>query len=166
MALFCTALKWDSISHLRCPSFLVWDFACLSLEMSIEWFFFPFLFSGYFFFLLTGVVRIVSGRSNQSLSELCYVVLKSLYRCIKTVFNACKSSSWHMQAVPVISGILHTLHALCIVISFLILWSMCFSSSLVHFKNGPEYLTRQTAQVSIHIVIFIILLHASFSHQR
>ena len=27
------------------------------------------------------------------------------------------------------------------VISFLALWSICLSYSLVHFKNGPEYLT-------------------------
>ena len=26
--------------------------------------------------------------------------------------------------------------------SFMVLWSVCLSSSLVHFKNGPEYLTR------------------------
>ena len=32
--------------------------------------------------------------------------------------------------------------ALCNVISFLVLWSICWSSSLVHFKNGPKNLTR------------------------
>ena len=31
-------------------------------------------------------------------------------------------------------------NALCMVISFLVLWSICLSSSLVQFKNGPEYL--------------------------
>ena len=33
--------------------------------------------------------------------------------------------------------------------SFLVLWSICWSSSLVHFKNDPEYLLRRTAQVFI-----------------
>ena len=33
-------------------------------------------------------------------------------------------------------------NALCIVISFLVLWSICLSSSLVHLRKGPEYLTR------------------------
>ena len=28
---------------------------------------------------------------------------------------------------------------LCIVTNFLITWSICLSSSIVHFKNGPEY---------------------------
>ena len=40
-------------------------------------------------------------------------------------------------------------NALCMGISFLVLWSICLSSSLVHFKKGPEYLTRETAQVFI-----------------
>ena len=31
---------------------------------------------------------------------------------------------------------------LCIIISFLVLWSVCLSSFLVQFKNGPGYLTR------------------------
>ena len=33
-------------------------------------------------------------------------------------------------------------NALCMVISFLVLWSICLSSSLVHLRKGPEYLTR------------------------
>ena len=33
-------------------------------------------------------------------------------------------------------------NALCMVISFLVLWSISLSFSLVHFKNGPEYLPR------------------------
>ena len=45
--------------------------------------------------------------------------------------------------------------ALCIVISFVVLWSICLSSSLVHFKNCPEYLTRVTAQVFILLMKFL-----------
>ena len=33
-------------------------------------------------------------------------------------------------------------NALCMVISLIVLWSICLSSSLVHFRKGPEYLTR------------------------
>ena len=43
----------------------------------------------------------------------------------------------------------------CLVISFLVLWSICLSSSLVYFKNGPEYLTRGTAQVFIPLTRFL-----------
>ena len=41
-------------------------------------------------------------------------------------------------------------------ISFLVHWSICLSSSLVHFKNGPEYLTRGTAQVFIPLTRFLL----------
>ena len=47
------------------------------------------------------------------------------------------------------------------VISFFVLWSICLSSSLVHFKNGSEYLTRSTAQVFIPLIRF--LLHSFVS---
>ena len=46
--------------------------------------------------------------------------------------------------------------ALCIVISFLVLWSICRSSSLVHFKNGPEYLIMGTAHVFIPLKRFLL----------
>ena len=42
-------------------------------------------------------------------------------------------------------------NALCMDISFLVLWSICLSSSLVHLRKGPEYLTRGTAQIIIII---------------
>ena len=45
--------------------------------------------------------------------------------------------------------------SLCIVISFLVLLSNCLSS-LVNFKNGPEYLTRETAQVFIPRIRFLL----------
>ena len=48
--------------------------------------------------------------------------------------------------------------AVCVVISFLVLLSFCWSSFLVHFKNGPEYLTRGTTQVCMHLMGF---LHSS-----
>ena len=43
----------------------------------------------------------------------------------------------------------------CMVISFLVLWSICSTSSLVLFKNGHEYLTRRTAQVFIPLIRFL-----------
>ena len=45
--------------------------------------------------------------------------------------------------------------ALCIVMSFLVLWLICWSSSPVHFKKGPEYLTWDSAQMSIPLMIFL-----------
>ena len=46
--------------------------------------------------------------------------------------------------------------ALCIVINFLVLWYICLSSSLLHFKDGPEYLTRRTAQEFIALMRFLL----------
>ena len=46
--------------------------------------------------------------------------------------------------------------ALCIVISFLVLWFICRSSSLVHFRNGPEYLIMVTTQVCIPLKRFVL----------
>ena len=46
-------------------------------------------------------------------------------------------------------------NALCIVISCLVLWSICLSSSPVHFKNGLKYLTRETAQVFVPLMRFL-----------
>ena len=47
-------------------------------------------------------------------------------------------------------------NALYTVISFLVIWPICLSSSLIHFKNGPEYLMRSTAQVFIPLIRFLL----------
>ena len=46
-------------------------------------------------------------------------------------------------------------NALYLVIGFLVLRSICLSSSLIHFKKGPEYLTKDTAQIFIHLIRFL-----------
>ena len=53
--------------------------------------------------------------------------------------------SWHTQSVNVISGC----KALCIV------WSICWSSFLVHFKICPEYLMRGTTEGFFPLMIFL-----------
>ena len=53
--------------------------------------------------------------------------------------------------------------ALCIVISFLVLWSISLSFSLVHLIKGPEYLTRDTAQIFISLIKFWLLSFVSSS---
>ena len=47
--------------------------------------------------------------------------------------------------------------ALYFINKFLVLWSIYLSSSLVHFKNGPEYHPRGTAQVFIAFMRFRLL---------
>ena len=68
---------------------------------------------------------------------------------------------WWLQCRQVLFLPPFLLHIVCqrnlwdtlsMIISFLVLWSICLSSSLVHFKNGPEYLTRGTTQVFIPLI--------------
>ena len=54
-------------------------------------------------------------------------------------------------------------NALCMVISFLVLWSICLSSSLVHLKNGPGHLTRKTALLFIPLIRFWLYSFVSSS---
>ena len=83
---------------------------------------------------------------------LFYVVFESLYRCVNAVFNADKSSSYFFSCHRHLWDIL----ALCMVISFLILWSICLSFSQVRFKNDPRYLMMRTAQVFIPLIRFLL----------
>ena len=48
-------------------------------------------------------------------------------------------------------------NAWCIVISFLVILSICLSSSLVHLRKSPEYLTSGTAQVFIPLIRFLLI---------
>ena len=159
MALFCAAIRRNSVSLLRFPLLIpiqLYPSACLSLEISIELFFFPFLFSGYFCSVDACVDCIVSNHCIQSSFALSYVVFLLLYRCINAILNADKSSSSFfsrkIQSVRVIYG---GCKARWIVMSFLVLWFIFFSSSLILFKNGPEYLMRWTAQEFISLMRFL-----------
>ena len=148
MALFCAAIRRDSVSLLRFP-FLrhVHIFSSMMslvsrLKTSIELFFFPLLFSGYCRPTAPHVVRIVFIGYNQSSSALFYVVFESLYRCVNAVFNAASPLSPSLLDTHSLSTSSLGCNTLGMIISFLVLLSICLSSSLVHFTNGPEYITR------------------------
>ena len=73
---FWLAIRRDSVSlSLQpCPNLFVWDFACLSLEISIQLFFIPFLFStccSVYPYALCSVF----GHYNKSFFALFYVLL-------------------------------------------------------------------------------------------
>ena len=117
--------------------------------MSIQLSFFPFLLSNYFYSVDTCVVCIVSGDHNQSFSVLFYVVILSLYRCIDAILNAGKSSSSFFFGTYSVSASSLRCKSLYIFMSFLVLWSICRSSSLAHF-------TRGTAQVLKTLMRFLL----------
>ena len=74
------------------------------------------------------------------------VVVSMRQRCLRC---------WHVLFLPLflIHIVFHTsslgCNALCMVICFLVLWSICF-------WKGPEYLTRGTTQVFIPLIRFVL----------
>ena len=124
---------------------------------------FPFLFPSFYHSVIYRVVNIVSDGGNQSSFVFFYVVFKSLYRYVNAVFDAGKSSSSSFLDTYSLSTSSLGCNALCKIISFLVLWSICLSSSLVHLRKGPEYLTRGTAQVLIPLIRFLLLSFVSSS---
>ena len=70
------------------------NFVCVSIEVSIELFSFPCLFSGYFCAADACFDLIASDGGNKSSSIHGYVIWEVLYRCIDAIFNAGKSSSF------------------------------------------------------------------------
>ena len=91
MALFCVAIRRDSVSLLRFPFLrnihvFSCDFPYLSLGISSQLFFFPFRFSSYCWSADPWVVSDVSGHCNESIYAF-YAVFETTYRCINTIFN-------------------------------------------------------------------------------
>ena len=144
MALFHAAVGRDSVSLLM-VKFLshVQDFSSeISLVCRLKY---PYSsFSSYFYFLVIFVLLMHVLRVLFLVVVIInpihfYVIFESLYRCIDAVLNASESSSSSFDTRSLSMSSL-SCKALCIVTSFLILRSICFSSLLVHFRNGPEYL--------------------------
>ena len=132
-------------------------------EMSIQLFFFPFLFSDYFCSVNAYVIRIVSGDCNQSFCS---------FWCILQVFvllHWCYLQCWYFLTHIVGQHHLWDVRPMhCQEFSCSL--SICLSSSLVHFKNGPQYLTKgqvftllmRFLQYSLVSSSFHILLWYSF----
>ena len=138
----------------------------------MELFSFPFLFPSFCHSVIYRVVSIVSNGRNQSWFLFFYVVFLS---CMDvSTLSSMRANSLPPSFLGTYSLSTSSLgcNALCMAISFLVLWSICLSSSLVHLRKGPEYLTRDTAQVFIPLIrlllesfvssIFLVLLRYSF----
>ena len=149
---FCFSLK-VSFSYRR-PDFLVKVVAYLLFKTPIDFFLFPFLFPNYCHSVRHHVVSIVSDSCNHSAFVHFYSILKSLYRCVNAVFNDGKFLPPSFLDTYILSTLSLGCNAFCIVIGFLVLWYIFFSSSLVNYKTCPEYLTRNTAQVFIILIRF------------
>ena len=149
-ALFCAAIRKESVSLLRFPFFNhVHVFSCkiplvsrlikpCSCLLSI------------FFFVDVYVVCIVAGHCNLSLSMIVYVIFVSLYRYINAIFNPGKTFyfffSWHLQSMSALRC-----KAFYTIVNCLVHLSTSWSSS-IHLKNFSEYLTSKTAQEFISLM--------------
>ena len=167
MAMFYAAIRRDSVSLRRFP-FLscVQAFWCeISLVSRLKY---PYsCFSSHFCFLALVVQFIILLFILFLDAIIGLVVFESSYWCIDTIFNAVESSSSFFLFffdIFYLSPSSLGCKALCIVISFLVLWSICWHPSFLHFKNGPENRTKETAQVFIPLMRYrlYILVSSSF----
>ena len=94
----------------------------------------------------------------KSASSVVAVISLPQRRCIETTFKKLhkNAQSWMLaNSLPPFLATSLKCKALCIVMSFLVLWFICWSSSLIHFKNGPKYLSMGTIQLFIPLMRFL-----------
>ena len=162
MALFCAAIRRNSVSLINFP-FLshVPVFSCEMLLISHlkgPWS----CFSSHFCFLVIVILLYIVLSVLFLMAVICPLLCFSMSSSSRCMDVSTLSS---MLASPLPPSFLGTYrlstssqgcNALCIVISFLVLWSICLSKSLVHLRKGSEYLTRGTAQVFIPLIRFLL----------
>ena len=172
MALFCAAIRRDSVSLLR---FLflchVQVFSCeISLVCRLKY---PYsCFSSHFYFLVIIIELIIALFVLYLVAAIIlsllffYVVFESLCRYIDTSFNTGESSSYLFSFLTYTVCLHHFSDVRLYASSLVFLsWSICWRSSLVHFMDGPEYFTRGwTAQVFIFLIRCLLysLVSSSF----
>ena len=93
------------------------------------------------------------------------MVSETLYSCVNAAFNFGKSLYFFLDTYSLSTSFL-VCNSLCVFISVLDLCSISLSSSLVHFKNGPVYLTMKTARVFIPSIKFLLYSFVSGSFTR
>ena len=136
--------------------------------MSIQLFFYPFCFLIIFVLLMVIFLYCFYYKQLVFLHNFFPVVVSMNVRYLE-----CWESPLRLSFLDTYSLSTSSLgcKALCFVMTFLVLWFICWSCSLGHFKNDPEYLTRATAQVFIPLMIFLFcnlnstsfLLHLRYS---
>ena len=161
MALFCAPIRRDSDSFLKFP--LLGHVQVLSCEMFFisrlkrQWSCFPSHFCFLFFVILLSIVlsvlflmAVISPRScfSMSSSSRCMDV-STLSSMLASLLLPSFLGTYSLSTSSLESN------ALCMVIIFLVLWSICLSSSLVHFRKCPGYITRDT-EVFILLIWFLL----------
>ena len=160
MALFCTAIRRDSVfllkfSHVRFRLFAL-EYSCFSSYFCFLAIFVPLILVFSVLFLVT-VISLFPRFFRQS---SCHCIdASTLFSMLVSPLPPSFLETYSLSTSSLVSKVL------CIVMSCLDLWSICWSSFLVRFKNGPEYLTRGKTHVFIPLMIFMrcSLVSTSFS---
>ena len=169
MALFCAAIRRDYVSHLKFP------FLSHVLVLSCEMLFISRLkcpwscFSSHFCFIVIVILLsivlsvlflmavISPGSSFSMLSSSCCMDVLTLSLMLASPLPPSFFGTYSLSTSS------QGCNAFFIVISFLLLWSICLSSFLVYLRKGPEYLTRGTDLVFIHLIRYLLLSFVSSS---
>ena len=109
-----------------------------------------------FFFFFVFFFITITGCCVQPFFVLVYIVFQSLHIWILTILNADEFLIFFSCLIESIYVIIDY-NTLLIVICFIVLWFIFLRFSLVQFKKSPEYFTRRTAQVFIHLNRFLLL---------
>ena len=124
----------------------MWDLIVFRLNYPYSCFSSRFCFSSYCSVCLY-FVSSATRRWDLSFIAPFNVVPECSNRFIPALFNAGESPSFFYTCSLLMPSFRY--NALRIVIKLWVLWSICLSSSLVYFKNGPMYLTKENCQMFI-----------------
>ena len=139
----------------------MWHYVCLSLEISILLFFFSFLFSSNCCSVDPSVVCVVSDRYDQSFFAL-------------FLYNCCIDESTLSWILPLTFLNIYSLFisslgymVLCIAMWLRVLFSICWSSSLVYIRRSRVSDERDSSDISFwsdfcDIVCFLVPLEIPF----
>ena len=166
MALFCSAIWTDSVSLLRFPflshiQVFLYEMLLISrLKRPLSCFSFCFLV---IVLSVTFLVAVISSPSSFSMLSSSSIDASTLFSMLVNPLPPSFLDTYILTTSSL------GCNALCMVISVLVLWSICLRSSLVIFKNGPKYLTAPVFIALIRFILhsfvsssFLVLLRYSF----
>ena len=145
MVLFCVTIRRVSVSLLKFPFYSMPKSSRVQFCQFIAWKIHS-CFSSHFCFLILVTCQVVI---MLPLLQLATVIHLSLLFLILSTSLRIDRSTQSSSFLDINSLSISSLgyNTWCIIINFLVLWSIYLSSSIVPFKNGPEYLTRGIGQV-------------------
>ena len=134
----------------------MWEFICLLLEISVQLFFFPFLFLSY-----------CCSVDHCAVSGCCHYKYLAFFMYPRVIVSI--HPLWRvlflLRFITHISCLCHLWDVMPyeLLIVLFVCWLICWSFSLVHFINGPKYLIWLIAVVFIVLMRFLLRRFVSSS---